>query len=136
MLEDRKRTGSYYEAVMKNAHLFDGRVVLDVGTGSGILALFAAKAGASKVYAIEATDVAVHARTLMQANKADDLIDLHAASYWLLDSGRRSRCRDSGDNGIGGVAGESRCDYFGMDGIFSFEGIHDRFGPCGPGQIP
>ena len=70
MLEDRKRTGSYYEAVMKNAHLFEGRVVLDVGTGSGILALFAAKAGASKVYAIEATDVAVHARTLMQANKA------------------------------------------------------------------
>ena len=68
MLEDRKRTGSYYDAVMKNQNLFKDRVVLDVGTGSGILALFAAKAGAKKVYAVEATSVADHARTLMQAN--------------------------------------------------------------------
>jgi protein arginine N-methyltransferase 1 len=29
------------------------QVVLDVGTGSGVLAIWAAKAGAKKVYAIE-----------------------------------------------------------------------------------
>lgn len=45
-----------------------GQVVLDVGTGSGVLALFAAKAGARKVYAVEATDMAKQARTVIKAN--------------------------------------------------------------------
>lgn len=46
MLEDHKRTGAYYNACMQNRAQFAGKVVLDVGTGSGILAIFAAKAGA------------------------------------------------------------------------------------------
>lgn len=45
------------------------QVVLDVGTGSGILAIFAAKAGAKKVYAVEATNIAKHARALVEHNK-------------------------------------------------------------------
>jgi hypothetical protein len=49
MLEDHKRTGAYYTAVMSNRRQFAGKVVLDVGTGSGILSIFAAKAGAKKV---------------------------------------------------------------------------------------
>ena len=36
-------------AIMDNAELFAGKRVLDVGTGSGILALWAAQAGATKV---------------------------------------------------------------------------------------
>jgi protein arginine N-methyltransferase 1 len=69
MLEDHKRTGAYYNAVLQNRRQFHGKVVLDVGTGSGILALFAAKAGAKKVYAVEATDMAKHARSLVEHNK-------------------------------------------------------------------
>lgn len=45
MLEDHKRTGAYYNACMQNRAQFQGKVILDVGTGSGILAIFAAKAG-------------------------------------------------------------------------------------------
>jgi hypothetical protein len=45
MLEDHKRTGAYYNAVMRNKRQFHDKVVLDVGTGSGILAIFAAMAG-------------------------------------------------------------------------------------------
>lgn len=66
MLEDHKRTGAYYQAVMQNRRQFEGKVVLDVGTGSGILALFAAKAGARKVYAVEATSMAKFARILIE----------------------------------------------------------------------
>eukprot|EP00798_Chlamydomonas_sp_ICE-L_P031985 gene31985-33911_t len=76
MLEDHKRTGAYYQAVMSNRRQFQGKVVLDVGTGSGILALFAAKAGARKVYAVEATDMAVQARKLIAHNKMSDTIEV------------------------------------------------------------
>ena len=33
MLEDHKRTGAYFNAVMQNREQFQGKVVLDVGTG-------------------------------------------------------------------------------------------------------
>ena len=69
MLEDHKRTGAYYQAVMQNRRQFKDKVVLDVGTGSGILALFAAMAGASKVYAVEATAMAKFAADLVEHNQ-------------------------------------------------------------------
>lgn len=68
MLEDHKRTGAYHQAILNNRHCFDGKVVLDVGTGSGILAIFAAQAGAKKVYAVEATDMAKVAKRLVDSN--------------------------------------------------------------------
>ena len=69
MLEDHKRTGAYYAAIRQNRRQFEGRVVLDVGTGSGILAIFAAQAGAKTVYAVEATSMAKHARKLVEAHQ-------------------------------------------------------------------
>ncbi|POM74668.1 Histone-arginine methyltransferase [Phytophthora palmivora] len=51
MLQDHVRTGTYERAMLSNPSDFRDKVVLDVGTGSGILAFFAIKAGARKVYA-------------------------------------------------------------------------------------
>jgi type I protein arginine methyltransferase len=76
MLEDHVRTGAYFDAMTNpaNAACFAGKVVLDVGAGSGILAIFAAKAGAKKVYAVEATPMARHAQALVEANGLADTI--------------------------------------------------------------
>ncbi len=52
MLKDEVRTKSYKNAILNNKHLFKGKIVLDVGCGTGILSMFAAKAGASKVFGV------------------------------------------------------------------------------------
>ncbi|XP_058000950.1 probable histone-arginine methyltransferase 1.4 isoform X1 [Hevea brasiliensis] len=68
MLQDYVRTGTYYAAVIENRADFFGRVVVDVGAGSGILSLFAAQAGAKHVYAVEASEMAEYARRLIAGN--------------------------------------------------------------------
>lgn len=48
---DKKRSLAFKDAIYKIISTND--IVADIGTGSGILALFAAEAGAKKVYAVE-----------------------------------------------------------------------------------
>ena len=52
MLKDTVRTGAYRNAILNNAKLFEGKTVLDVGCGTGILSMFAAKAGAKHVVGV------------------------------------------------------------------------------------
>lgn len=80
MLEDQDRMTAYYNAVKMNPSQFENKVVLDVGTGSGILAIWAAQAGAKHVYAVEATFMATHARTLIEANGLKDKITVIQSS--------------------------------------------------------
>lgn len=47
-----------------------------MGCGSGILSLFAAQAGAKKVYAIEASNMAESARILVKANNFSSIIEV------------------------------------------------------------
>ncbi|MFC1610341.1 methyltransferase domain-containing protein [Myxococcota bacterium] len=68
MLEDTPRTGTYHWAIMRNRPDFVDKVVLDLGSGTGILALWAAQAGARKVYAVETSPMAENARKLITAN--------------------------------------------------------------------
>ncbi len=59
---------AYHRAILGNASCFKGKTVLDVGTGTGILALWCAKAGAAKVYCVEYTGIAKLAKNLIAAN--------------------------------------------------------------------
>eukprot|EP00984_Skeletonema_dohrnii_P023544 scaffold12634_cov196-Skeletonema_dohrnii-CCMP3373.AAC.1 len=74
MLTDSHRMTAYHDAIMKNQHVFRDKVVMDVGSGSGILAVWAAKAGAKRVYAVEYTDMAKHARKVVEANGVDHVV--------------------------------------------------------------
>jgi len=74
MMQDFIRTSTYQKAILDNPSDFAGKVVLDVGAGSGILSFFAYQSGAKRVYAVEASSIAVHASKLVAANKADDVI--------------------------------------------------------------
>jgi SAM-dependent methyltransferase len=56
MLKDTVRTKTYQNAIYQNEFLFKGKVVLDVGCGTGILSLFCAKAGAKHVYGVRLTN--------------------------------------------------------------------------------
>jgi type I protein arginine methyltransferase len=68
MLQDHVRTGAYYAALTENASDFQGKAVMDVGCGSGILSFFAAQAGARVVYAVEASEFARYAERLVKTN--------------------------------------------------------------------
>jgi type I protein arginine methyltransferase len=76
MLKDEVRTLTYRNAMYHNKHLFKGKVVLDIGCGTGILSMFAAKAGASKVIAVECSNIADYAQKIIEANHLNDVITL------------------------------------------------------------
>lgn len=75
MLEDQIRTEAYYKAIHGNRSAIEGKVVLDVGTGTGILSFFAAQAGAKRVYAVEGSEgMARNAQILVDRNGLSEVI--------------------------------------------------------------
>jgi len=76
MLQDEVRTSAYQRGILANRPDFEDKVVLDVGAGTGILAIFAAQAGARKVYAVEATSAAEYARRLIAHNGLADRVEV------------------------------------------------------------
>lgn len=66
MLSDTVRVDAYHDGIHRNIR--EGDVVLDLGTGTGLLAFMAAKAGASKVYAVEHSDFIDVARAIAEDN--------------------------------------------------------------------
>jgi len=61
-------------AIENNPEAFKDKIVLDIGCGSGILSIFAARAGAKHVYAIEFADIADYAREIVRKNNLSDKI--------------------------------------------------------------
>ncbi|XP_055941436.1 protein arginine N-methyltransferase 1-like isoform X2 [Argiope bruennichi] len=76
MLKDEVRTLTYRNAMYHNKHLFRGKTVLDIGCGTGILCMFAAKAGAAKVIGIECSGIVEHAENITKENKLDHIITI------------------------------------------------------------
>mgnify|MGYP003671560297 FL=1 len=76
MLKDEIRTRSYRNAILGNKHLFEGKVVLDVGCGTAILSMFAAQAGAKKVFGIDCSDIIKQAKQIVKDNGFSETVEL------------------------------------------------------------
>ncbi len=77
MLNDRIRTEAFRDAIEKVVK--PGDVVVDVGAGTGILSLFAARAGAARVYAIERSPTIEQAKAIARANGLEGRIEFVCA---------------------------------------------------------
>ena len=76
MLKDRVRTEAYRDAILRNSALFAGKAVLDVGCGTSILSMFAARAGAATVIGVDNSGMIDHAANIVAANGLSDAITL------------------------------------------------------------
>lgn len=77
MLDDVARTAAYRVALEENPSCVHGKKVLDIGCGTGILSMFAARGGASEVVGIDgAADIAAVARANVKHNGFDGTIKI------------------------------------------------------------
>ena len=73
MIADRVRVEAYAEALRKSVR--KGSVVAEIGTGPGIFAVLACQLGATRVYAIEPSEIIQVAREVAAANGCADKIE-------------------------------------------------------------
>jgi protein arginine N-methyltransferase 1 len=73
MMGDRRRLGAYVTALRRLVK--PGDVVVEIGTGPGILAVLACQLGARRVFAIEPNDVIQVARAIAAANGFADRVE-------------------------------------------------------------
>jgi len=83
LLNDRVRTKSFIKAIRKTVK--KGDIVLDIGTGTGLLAIAAAKYGAKHVYAMESSSIADIAKLNIRENGFKNKITLLRGTSTQLD---------------------------------------------------
>lgn len=83
MLADKPRMEFYRAAIQR--HIQPGDCVIDLGTGTGILAALASRRGAAQVYAIDHSSILDTARTLATANRIErvDFVATHSTEFSL-----------------------------------------------------
>ncbi len=105
MIADTVRTEAYRRAI--HAQVRPGDIVIDFGTGTGVMALFAAQAGVRKVYALEKTALAHATRDMVAKNGFSDVIEviqsdattleLPEQADWLISEMMDTTCCDEYD---------------------------------------
>ncbi|MEO8700596.1 MAG: 50S ribosomal protein L11 methyltransferase [Kofleriaceae bacterium] len=83
LLDDRVRTGAFLRAIARCVK--PGDVVADLGTGTGVLAIAARRAGARQVFAIDHDPIVRVAAAIARANQVDGItfLEQHAREVVL-----------------------------------------------------
>jgi len=83
MLADKPRMNFYHAAIKR--HIQPGDRVIDLGTGTGILAALASRRGAAQVYAIDHSKILEHAKTIAAHNGITNVefIGVHSSDFTL-----------------------------------------------------
>jgi len=76
MLKDKTRTETYRKAIENNKEDFKDKIVMDIGAGTCILSMFAVRAGAKHVYAVENAEIALFAQEIVRKNGMADKITI------------------------------------------------------------
>jgi len=76
MLSDRARTLAYKRAITENKERLGGSTVMDLGCGTGILSMFCAEAGASRVVGVDCSDIIYQAMDIVRENKLESVVTL------------------------------------------------------------
>ncbi|XP_022109030.1 protein arginine N-methyltransferase 6-like [Acanthaster planci] len=85
MVRDEARTQGYRQAIMQCSDLIKGKVVVDIGCGTGILSCFCAKAGARKVYGIDASSIIEQAKQVVRENNLESVVELINGKAEVVD---------------------------------------------------
>jgi protein arginine N-methyltransferase 1 len=85
MLADKPRMEFYRASIQR--HIHPGDRVIDLGTGTGILAALASRRGAAQIYAIDHAPILKHARTLAAANGIErvEFVACHSTEFSLSE---------------------------------------------------
>ncbi|KTF87057.1 hypothetical protein cypCar_00038092 [Cyprinus carpio] len=73
---DEMTSRDYYFDSYAHFGIHEDKIVLDVGSGTGILSMFAAKAGAKHVYGIECSSISEYSEKIIKANHLDSVITI------------------------------------------------------------
>ncbi|CAK8985527.1 unnamed protein product [Durusdinium trenchii] len=77
IFQDGVTIQAFQQAILQNSHMFEGKVVLEVSSGLGLCSLWAAKAGARKVIALETHEELVElSRRAAELNGYSEVIDV------------------------------------------------------------
>ena len=89
MIRDKVRTSTYASFILNSPELFRDAIVMDVGCGTGILSLFAARAGAKRVFAIDASEnIVKKAEKVVKDNDLEDVITcVHCYPFSFRNTG-------------------------------------------------
>ena len=90
-MQDEVRTETYRTFIEENPDVFKDKVVLDVGCGTGILSMFAARAGAKRVFGVDqsniiykAMDIVKYVMCLIDTATASSYRSINVVTYTVL----------------------------------------------------